>query len=306
MTLATFPYVTRVLTPENYGKVSFGNSIISYVTIIAVLGISTYATRECAAIRNDKQKLNAFCSELFTFNLLSTAVAYVILFVLMALWKEKADYRLLIAIMSIPILMNTIGMQWVFTVFEDFLFVAIRSVAIQAVSVGLVYLLVRNPEDYLLYAAISSFASVLNNVLNFIYARKYVKISLVPLKNLKTYLGPTLILFCSQALITVYLSADITMLEIMKNDVEVGEYEVAVRIYTMLKTVFNAIVTVTIPRLAYYYGEKKEQEADELKSGTIETMFVLLVPALVGLIMVSKDIVLLMAGEDYMRAEGAL
>lgn len=46
--LITFPYVSRILMPENVGKVNFGNSIVSYFSLIATLGISTYATRECS------------------------------------------------------------------------------------------------------------------------------------------------------------------------------------------------------------------------------------------------------------------
>ena len=38
--LITFPYASRVLEVENYGKVSFGTSIIGYFTLLAGLGIA--------------------------------------------------------------------------------------------------------------------------------------------------------------------------------------------------------------------------------------------------------------------------
>ena len=41
--LITFPYISRVLHAENVGKVNFANSIISYVSLAASLGITTYA-----------------------------------------------------------------------------------------------------------------------------------------------------------------------------------------------------------------------------------------------------------------------
>ena len=44
--LITFPYISRVLHAENVGKVNFANSIISYVSLAASLGITTYAVRE--------------------------------------------------------------------------------------------------------------------------------------------------------------------------------------------------------------------------------------------------------------------
>ena len=44
----TFPYVSRVLMPEYIGKVNFGSSYVSYFSLIATLGITTYAVRECS------------------------------------------------------------------------------------------------------------------------------------------------------------------------------------------------------------------------------------------------------------------
>ena len=38
--LITFPYISRVLHAENVGKVNFANSIISYVSLAASLGIT--------------------------------------------------------------------------------------------------------------------------------------------------------------------------------------------------------------------------------------------------------------------------
>ena len=52
--LITFPYVSRVLSPEGIGKVDFSNSIIQYFILVAQLGIPFYGIRECAKYREDK------------------------------------------------------------------------------------------------------------------------------------------------------------------------------------------------------------------------------------------------------------
>ena len=54
--LITFPYVSRILGVENVGKVNFSSSIVSYFTLIAAFGVSTYAIREGAKIRDNKKK----------------------------------------------------------------------------------------------------------------------------------------------------------------------------------------------------------------------------------------------------------
>ena len=44
--LITYPYALRVLGTEGIGKVSYTSSIISYFSLIAMLGVSTYAIRD--------------------------------------------------------------------------------------------------------------------------------------------------------------------------------------------------------------------------------------------------------------------
>ena len=56
--LITYPYAFRILHAENLGKIDFANSIISYFSFIAVLGVSSYAVREVAKVRTDKEKIN--------------------------------------------------------------------------------------------------------------------------------------------------------------------------------------------------------------------------------------------------------
>lgn len=43
--MITFPYVTRVLLVEGNGKVAAATSVITYLTMIASLGIPTYGIR---------------------------------------------------------------------------------------------------------------------------------------------------------------------------------------------------------------------------------------------------------------------
>ncbi|WP_249630745.1 oligosaccharide flippase family protein, partial [Streptococcus uberis] len=98
--MITFPYASRVLGVENFGKFNFGLSLVSYISIIAALGTSNYAIREGSRIKEDKNKLNNFVNEIFTLNLISTILAYLILVTLLIFWKKLDDYILLILVQS--------------------------------------------------------------------------------------------------------------------------------------------------------------------------------------------------------------
>ena len=77
--LVTFPYVSRVLQADGIGKFNFSNSIVSYFLLIAALGITNYAVREGAKLRDIRKEFSQFASQIFTINLVSTLVAYIFL-----------------------------------------------------------------------------------------------------------------------------------------------------------------------------------------------------------------------------------
>ena len=61
--LITFPYVSRILGVDNYGMVNYTASIISYVSLIAGLGITNYAIREGSRLKKDYNKFIQFVRE---------------------------------------------------------------------------------------------------------------------------------------------------------------------------------------------------------------------------------------------------
>lgn len=63
--LIIYSYIYRILQSDNIGKVNFSSSIISYFSLIAMLGVSQYAVREGAKIRNDSTKIQRFANEVF-------------------------------------------------------------------------------------------------------------------------------------------------------------------------------------------------------------------------------------------------
>lgn len=110
--LITFPYISRKLTVEGIGIYNFSSSIVSYFLMIAALGISGYAIREGAKYRNNEDKIERFSSEVFTINMASTLVAYVLLFLCLIIFSKLRSYTLCILIFSLQIFFTTIGTEW--------------------------------------------------------------------------------------------------------------------------------------------------------------------------------------------------
>ncbi len=299
--LITFPYILRVLGVENNGIYTFSRDFASYFQLFAALGISTYAVREGPQYRNDRDKITRFSSEMFTINLISTFIAYVALFAVLLVVPKLADYRVIIAILSLEMIFTTVGASWICNIFEDFYFIAIRSIIMQVISLALVFILVRDEGDLINYAFILLLANSGANLMNFFYVRKkYCAFKVTSQIDWKSHLKPILVIFSTTVAITIYVSLDTTMLGFMLNDYEVGLYGTAVSIYKIIKTVLAAVLVVFIPRFSLLMAEGKREELNKMFTKVFNVLSLLMLPMVVGLFMMSDEIVLLAGGsEEY-------
>ena len=153
--LITFPYVSRILSVKGMGIYNFSNTYVGYFILLAGLGVSTYAVREGTKYRDKKNKLEQFSSQVFTINIYSTILSYLLLIISLIIFKNLNNYVSGILVFSIQIVFTTIGTEWIYTIDVVFTYITIRSVIFQFLSIILLFLLVKRPQDYLWYAAIT-------------------------------------------------------------------------------------------------------------------------------------------------------
>lgn len=184
--LITVPYITNVLGVVNYGRYTFATSFISYFTLVAQFGINTYATREGARKKNSN-KFEEFVQEVFTINIISTFFSYlVLLLVLFTVPKLRADYSIIL-VLSLGIILNTLGADWINTIFEDYKYITIRYLCMQIVSLLLMLLFVKVSDDYLKYAFVSVIATAGGNLLNMYHIKKYTHIGITKKIRIKKH-----------------------------------------------------------------------------------------------------------------------
>lgn len=304
--LITFPYVSRVLSVNSMGIYNFSNTYVNYFLLIAGLGVATYAVREGAKYRDNKELISKFASQVFTINIISTLIAYLLLVGSLLIFSNLRNYVTCILVFGLQLFFTTIGTEWLYTIYEDYQYITVRSIIFKIISIVLLFIFVHSPNDYLWYAAITVFASVGSNVLNYIHAKSFCHIKLVKDPNWKYHLKPILIIFASSVAITLYVSSDTTILGLLKDDYAVGIYGVAVKIYTIISGLIGGLLMVTIPRLAMLIGKRNVKQYIHILQEVISSLSILGLPAAVGLVMLSKEVILIIAGEKYLSGVGAL
>lgn len=300
--LITFPYVSRVLLPLGTGKVAFATSIVTYFSMFAQLGIPTYGIRACAQVRDKKEELSRVTQELLLVNLAMTVISYAAFAMMLVTIPKIRAEKTLFLIMSSMILLNSLGMEWLYKALEEYTYITIRSVFFKILSIGAMFLLVKTPEHYVRYGAISILASSASNLFNFIYAHKFISLRPVYAHNLKRHIRPVLIFFAMSCATTIYTNLDTVMLGMMKSEEEVGYYNAAVKIKNVLVSVITSLGTVILPRVSYYVEHQMQEEFLRTAKKAVRFVWVCALPLMVYFIMFAREGIYFLSGTAYQNS----
>lgn len=297
--LITFPYVSRILLVEGTGKVSFATSIISYFAMFAQLGIPTYGIRACAQVRNDKKKLSKTAQEIFIINIIMSILAYIVFFIALCNVPRLKDEKTLLIIVSATIFFNAIGMEWLYKALEQYTYITIRSVIFKFIALIAMFLLIHQQSDYIIYGAISIFASSASNIFNFFNVHKYISLRPVGEYNFKQHLKAVSVFFALSCAATIYVNLDTVMLGFMKTNVDVGYYNAAVKIKTILVSIVTSLGTVLLPRASYYVEHGLKEDFYRITKKAINFVFLVATPLMLYFMFFAKEGIFFLSGNTY-------
>lgn len=304
--LITLPYISRVLHADSLGEYNYASTYVAYFSYIAALGITGYSIRSGSELRDNKTAINRFSSEVFSINVVTTIISYFLFFVFIILSNKVQQYKKLVLILGIGIVFNTISVEWINSIYEDFLYITLRSIIIQIVSLILLFVFVKTPEDLYTYAVITVLPTAITGIINWIYVKKYCVIKYTFSLNLRKHLLSIIIIFLSDFAIFIYVSSDITMLGHYYSDYYVGLYSFSTKLYSGIKTVLSAIVTVSIPRLSFLYGNGKIDEFRYTVTKIFEAMLTFMLPMVIGMYCVADNLIKVVGGEEYLPSNTSL
>lgn len=300
--LVTFPYVSRVLLPAGTGKVAFVTSMVSYFTMIGMLGIPTYGIRACAKVRNDKAKLSKTVQELFVINAIAMGVSLTFYVIGILTVPRMGQDKTLFMINIATLVFNLIGFEWLYKALEHYSYITIRSIAFKFLSLFLMFVFVQQQSDYVIYGAITILASVGSNFFNLVNLRRHVSLKWQHKLNLRQHLAPIFSFFMMTVATTIYTNLDAVMLGFMKTDTEVGYYNAAVKIKGILVSLVTSMGAVLLPRLSFYIKENRQDEFKKLTIRSLQFVLFVSLPLWVYFTLFAKDGIFFLSGDSYAGA----
>jgi len=296
--ILTFPYITRVFDIEGLGKYSFTYAYFHYFALIALLGIPIYGIQAISRVRKNQKALNRTFSELLVIGFIAS-FASTLIYILSVFSISRLSENWSLYLIAVPAIFTSfLQLDWFFSGIEKFKVIAIRNIVIRFLTVVLMFLFVKNPEDYTIYFLLVIISVVLTHIINIREALKYIEITFKNL-NLVRHFKPVLTLFAAFIAVSIYAKLDTIMLGFLSSDESVGLYTVSIKITRIIIVVVTALTPVIIPKIMDALQSGSKESLNKIIQNSHDYVFFTAIPIFVGLLLIAPNLIAVFAGKGY-------
>lgn len=291
--IITVPYVTRIFTSGALGNYVFYNSIVSYFSLFAMLGIGVYGTKKIAAASD----VSSTFWNIYVIQLIASILA--LSFYVISVLSIPQMGGVIPLIVGITLFANMIDISWLFSGKEDFKKITIRNMVIRIIGVISIFTFVKSSDDLYLYVFLIVIFDFLGQLVMWVPAKRFIKRPSFNTKIIKKNLHPIVLLFLPQVAISLYVVLDRTLLGLLGSYSDVGIYEQGQKLISILLKVVSSLGVVMLPRVANLLSERRDKEAQNMVKFSFILYNLIIFPMIFGLIAVNEVFVKLFLGQNF-------
>ena len=291
--IITVPYVTRIFTSEALGNYVFYNSIVSYFSLFAMLGIGVYGTKQIAAASD----VNSTFWNIYVIQFIASILAISVYVI--AVFSIPQMGGIIPLIVGITLFAKMIDISWLFSGKEDFKKITIRNIVVRLIGVISIFTFVKSSADLYLYVFLIVIFDFLGQFVMWVPAKKFIKRPSFNAKVIKKNLHPIVLLFLPQVAISLYVVLDRTLLGLLGSYSDVGIYEQGQKLISILLKVVSSLGVVMLPRVANLLSERRDKEAQNMVKFSFILYNIIIFPMIFGLIAVNEVFVKLFLGKNF-------
>lgn len=293
----TVPYVARVLGPHNSGINSYTNSWVTFFYLLGQLGITLYGNREIAYCRDDLVKRSRAFWEIESLQIITSAIAFVVFIVIVLLFSTT--FRTFFLFQSLWIVATGLDISWYFMGMEDFKRTVTRNAIVKVISIGLIFLLVRNQNDLGRYILLLGVAQLGGSLTLWPYLKESVKWVKISTWRPFRHFYPTLLLFIPTITTQIYLVVNRLMLGRMASQADLGNFDYADKIVKLVLAVVTATGTVMLPHVANKFASGDIKSVRQSLYNSFDFVTAIAMPMMFGLMAISAKFAPWFLGSEY-------
>jgi polysaccharide transporter, PST family len=257
--LITVPYLVRVLEAERFGTLAFGQGLMAYFTALVSYGFDWSATRKISVERDNSDVVSRVTANVWGAKLLLCILSFASLLLLIQLVPRVREVSTLMIVLFGGVLGSVFFPTWLFQGLERMGPISVINLSVRALMVVGMFILVRKPQDFIIYAGLSSAAAIIAGLAGIGVA--FYTFDLRPTWPTWSGIWQSLregwVLFLSNSAIVFYTSGNAFILGLMASDTMVGYFTAGEKIIRAAVNLLGPLSQALFPRFSRLAEESR-------------------------------------------------
>jgi PST family polysaccharide transporter len=251
LSLIVIPYVIRIVGAEGFGVIAVAQVLMFYLAVATDYGFNRTAIRDVALYKDDRARISRIFFTVLGAKFLICLVLFVVLLILLLVVPIFAAHFFLYLLAFSFVIGQAVLVNWFFQGVEKMQYMAVASLISRLLFVALVLLFIKKKGDeslYIFFMGAGNFIAGLLSIYTVIrmYKLQFIRPSRADiLHELKEGWPVT----TTNLSMTTIQYMGIFILRIFTNDLVVGYYSIAERIYFAMKLMLDVFSQVAYPRV---------------------------------------------------------
>lgn len=293
----TFPYLTRALGPEMYGKYGFAINVAAFFMLLSSPGFVPYGVRAAAQHPGREQDI---CAKIIALRLVFSIVGMIslVLYTLFLVPDDK-QIRLLLLLSGLLMLPGAFNLDWFLTGKSLIVPVAIASVISQIIYTVTILLFVTNDQSaWVVPVGTLAGELVCICILLYVVGRYYgLQWPHLSRQDFREIVPSAMLLGLASFMSLTYNNVDTILLGYLRPMEEVGLYTATYKIMMIVMSFLAILSKVFFPLFASSVGNREDSQTNS--DLFLKILFFTSLPLMFGGMLLAEPIVQFILGNKY-------
>ena len=248
----TLPYLTRVLSTDTYGTVTYVKTVMTYMQILVDFGFVLSGTKEIVSAlkKNNHDEVNDITSDTLIARIILGIIGYITIIVLSFILPIVKE-NFLFTMLSYTVVFESIFLfDFLFRGYEKMHIISLRFILMKTISVLLTFLLVKNDSDIMLIPILDIIASLIAILLVMFEIKKLdIKFRYNGIKNSLKKIGSSFIYFLSNAASTSFNAFSTIVIGIYLSKTDIAYWGICMQLIGTIQALYTPLAESIYPEM---------------------------------------------------------
>lgn len=302
----TVPYVTRVFGADRYGVFSIALNWVTYFQLVVQYGFDLSATKKVVETKTAQER-SALVSSVVAARMLLVTICALITVGIGLAGAATGEQLACMTVLFTMLVGTAIQLNWLFQGLQDMRFITIATAMARSISVILIFLLVHDSSQLVLYSFLYSITWIVSGALTHIFAwRRYgIRLGYTSICAVMDEMRDGTPIFLSFAASNIISNVGVTVLGACQPTAVVGAYAAVLKIPQVANHMFTPVSQALYPRVNEERLRSRESTMRLVAKVGVPITCVFAVGLLL-MVMIRDPLVRILFGEEYAFGADAL